>query len=80
MSACITMKPNMYVNESLTPKRLALFKTIWNIRREKRQHFQQCYTKDGKICIKLKCSNQKHIITNERALNDFLAKFPALTD
>lgn len=78
IGACITMKPNIFINESLTPKRLALFKTIWNIRRENRQLFQQCYTKDGKIYIKLRCSNQKHIVTNEQTLNSFLDMHPAL--
>ena len=77
INACITVRPNLHINESSTPKRLALFKTIWSIRRENREIFQQCYTKDGKIYIKLRCSNQKHIITNELNLNTFLDKFPA---
>lgn len=29
--ACVKVRPNIYVNESLTPKRRALFKTIWDI-------------------------------------------------
>ena len=78
MTACLTVKPKLYINESLTPKRLELFKVIWNIRKNKRDLFQQLYTKDGKICIKLKCSNQKHIITNETMLESFLNKFPIL--
>ena len=78
ISACIFLRPNLYVNESLTPKRLALFKTIWNTRKENRQLFQQCYIKDGKICIKLRCLNQKHIVTNEQTLNYFLDMFPSL--
>lgn len=80
MSACITMRPNLYVNESLTPKRLALFKTIWNIRKLHKEQFQQCYTRDGKIHVKLKCSNLKHIITSDESLRTFLDKFPALGD
>lgn len=79
-NACITMRPSLHINESLTPRRLALFKTIWSIRKNNRDLFQQCYTKDGKIHIKLKCSNQKHIITNEQHLNSFLDKFPAFRD
>ena len=78
MSACITIKPNLHINESLTPKRRALFKQIWEIRKNNRELFQQCYTKDGKICVKLKCSNLKQIITNEEALSKFLDKFPIL--
>ena len=80
MSACVTMKPNLYINESLTPKCLSIFKTIWNIRKQNRDMFQQCYTRDGKICIKLKCSNLKHVITNEESLNNFMDKFSALRD
>lgn len=78
MTACLTVRPNLYINESLTPKRLGLFKVIWNIRKNNRDLFQQLYTKDGKIYIKLKCSNQKHIITNETMLDNFLENFPVL--
>lgn len=80
MSACITMRPNLYVNESLTPKRLSIFKTIWNIRKMHREQFQQCYTRDGKIYVKLKCSNLKHVITSDESLRTFLDKFLALRD
>ncbi|KAK4297862.1 hypothetical protein Pmani_029746 [Petrolisthes manimaculis] len=80
MSACITMRPNLYINESLTLKRLSIFKTIWNIRKLHREQFQQCYTRDGKIYVKLKCSNLKHMITNYESLRTFLDKFPALRD
>lgn len=78
LSACVTVKPNIFINESLTPKRRSIFKTIWNIRKQHRDLFQQCYTRDGKICVKLRCSNQKHTITSEWDLNNFLDKFPAL--
>lgn len=80
MNACITVKPNLYINESLTPKRLSLLKLMRNIRKEKREFFQQLYTKDGTICVKLTCSNQKYFITNEETLNNFLDKFPVLKD
>lgn len=76
MQACITVKPNLHINESLTPKRRALFKTIWNIRKKHREQFKQCYTQDGKICIKLTSSQQKHIITTDEALANFLDKHP----
>ena len=78
MTACITVKPNLYINESLTPKRLGLFKIIRNIRKNNEDLFQQLYTKDGTICVKLKCSNQKYFITNEDSLNNFLDRFPVL--
>ena len=53
MNACITVKPQIYVNESLTPKRRSLFKKIWEIRKQHRNLFQQCFTQDGKIYVKL---------------------------
>lgn len=78
MSACVTVKPNLYINESLTPKRRLLFKKVWDIRKQHRQIFQQCYTQDGRIYVKLRISNQKHVITTEAALTDFLDKYSAL--
>lgn len=77
-NAYITMRPNLFINESLTPKRLSLLKIIWSIRKNNGELFQQCYTKDEKIHIKLRPSNRKHIITNEHNPNSFLDKFPAL--
>ena len=78
MNACITVRPKLYINESLTLKRRSLFKIIWEIRKQHRDLFQQCYTQEGKICVKLKISNQKHIITTDETLNDFLDKYPIL--
>ncbi|KAK4325597.1 hypothetical protein Pmani_003839 [Petrolisthes manimaculis] len=79
MDACVTVKPNLFVNESLIPKRRSIFTKIWAIRKIDRELFQQqCYTRDGKICVKLKISNQKHNITNEESLNTFLVKYPVL--
>ena len=60
IGACINLKPKLYINESLTPKRRSLFNTILNIRREHKAKFQQCYTKDGTIMIKLQNSTAKH--------------------
>lgn len=80
MTACITVKPNLYINESLTPKRLGLLKSLRNIRKNNKELFQQLYTKDGTICVKLKCSNLKYFITNIESLNEFLNKFPVLKD
>ena len=76
IQACITVKPNLYVNESLTPKRRALFKTVWDIRKKHRELFQQCYTQEGKIIVKLKSSNLKEIITTDETLSCFLDKHP----
>ena len=75
LEACVTVRPNIYVNESLTPKRHSIYTTILEIRKKHRSLFQQCYTRDGRIYVKLRNSNQKHIITNEHSLNTFLDKF-----
>ena len=80
MNACITVKPNLYINESLTPKRRFLFKKVWDIRKRHRDLFQQCYTQDGKIYVKLRASNHKHVITTDSDLVDFLDKYPVFKD
>lgn len=80
MGACIQLKPKIFINESLTPSRLHLYKQILNIRKEHRDKFQQCYTKDGKINIKLKNSTVKYIIVDQRTLIQFLDKYPLMKD
>ena len=80
VGACIQMKPQLYINESLTPKRLQLFKQVLNIRKAHRDKFQQCHTKDGKIIIKLKNSTLRHEIVDERTLLTFLDKYPLMKD
>lgn len=72
VGACIRLKPDLYLNESLTPKRLALFKTMLMIRKEHREKFQQCHTKDGKIIVKLKNSTVRHTIADKRTIIAFL--------
>ena len=76
MYACITVKSNLHINESLTPKCRSLFKIIWDIRRQHKDLFQQCYTRDGKIVVKLKNSNTKQFITNDETLGAFLDRHP----
>ena len=80
VGACIQMKPQLYINESLTPKRLHLFKQILNIRKTHKDKFQQCHTKEGKIIIKLKNSTVRHEIIDERTLLTFLDKYPLMKD
>ena len=80
MNACVTVKPNLYINESLTTKRRSLFKIVWDIRKQHREKFQQCYTNDGKIVVKLKHSQRKHIITNDAGLANFLDNYPVLKE
>lgn len=80
MNACVTVKPHLYFNESLTPKRRSLFKIIWDIRKQHRDKFQQCYTNDGKIVVKLKHSSRKHFITTDATLAAFLDRYPVLKE
>lgn len=71
VGACIQLKPQLYINETLTAKRLHLFKQVLNIRRTNRDKFQQCHTKDGKIIVKLRNSTMKYEITDHRTLITF---------
>ena len=80
VGACIQLKPNLYINESLTPKRLSLFKAVLNIRKLHRERFSQLHTKDGNIIVKLKNSTVKHVIVDDASLMTFLDKYPAMKD
>ncbi len=77
---CIKLTPGIYVNESLTPKRLNIMKKVLATRKQHRQIFQQYYTKDGKIKLKLKTSAVKHTIVDESTLLDLLGKYPSMKD
>ena len=80
IGACIQLKPQLYINESLTPKRKNLFNTILNIRRQHKAKFQQCYTKEGTIFIKLHNSTIKYKIADDKSLMTFLEKYPQMMD
>ena len=80
VGACINLKPKLFINESLTPKRRNLFNTVLNIRRQLKAKFQQCYTKDGTVIIKLRNSTVKHSIVDERSLMTFLNHHPLMMD
>lgn len=76
VQACITVKPQLYINESLTPKRRSVYSMVRKIRAQHKHLFQQCYTSDGRIIVKLKNSTSKNIITSEQTLASFLDKHP----
>ena len=80
VGACVRLKPQLYIKESLTPRRRVLFSTILQIRRSHKQKFQQCYTKDGRIIIKLRNSTVKHTVIDEKSLMSFLEKYPEMLD
>lgn len=79
-SACIQLKPDLYINESLTPRRGKILKQVLNIRRVHKNKFQQCYTSEGKIIIKLRNSNVKHTMHDEKSLLQFLDNYPEMMD
>lgn len=76
VQACVTVKPQLYINESLTPRRRSIYSTVRKIRAQHKHLFQQCYTSDGKIIVKLKSSTTKYTITSESTLTSFLDKHP----
>ena len=80
IGACIQLRPQMYVNESLTPKRRSLLNSILAIRKAHKEKFQQCYTQDGRITIKLRNSTVKHVISEKKQLMTFLEKYPEMMD
>ena len=80
VEACISLKPELYINESLAPKRCNNFKQVLAVRKAHRHKFQQCHTKDGKIIIKLKNSTVRHTIVDEQFLLTFLDKYPEMMD
>ena len=80
IKACVNLKPQFYVNESLTPTRLNILKQVLTIRKAHRAKFQQCYTSDGKIVIKLRNSTHKYIITDNKSLLAFLERYPEMKD
>lgn len=75
---CTTVKAKLYVNESLTPVRRAIFKRFLAIRWKHRGLFSQLYTNDGNIIVKLKDEQEKHLISNDSSLQHFLRNYPVL--
>lgn len=80
VGACIKLRPQLYVNESLTPKRRFLLNKVLAIRKVHKAKFQQCYTQDGRIVIKLRNSTQKQTITDEKQLVSFLERYPLMME
>lgn len=80
VGACVQLRPQLFVNESLTPKRRVLLNKVLAIRKMHKPKFQQCYTQDGRIVIKLKNSTLKHTITDEKHLVSFLEAYPLMMD
>ena len=80
ISACAARRPQLYINESLTPRRRRLLNQVLMVRRDHKNAFKSCYTSEGRIVIRLKNSTVKHIIHDEPSLIKFLEKYPLMHD
>lgn len=73
MSTCITSKPDLYIRESQKKK------TLLNSGNGIENSSNTATLKMGFIyLLKLKTSNQNHIITTDDSLSQFLDKYPIL--
>ena len=79
-NACIKKKASISVNESLTPRRLTLMRSILAVRKQHKQKFKQCYSSEGRIFVLLHNSMQKFCITSHASLMDFLGRYPNFMD
>ena len=80
VSACTQLRPQLYINESLTPRRRHLLNQVLMVRKDHKNAFQSCYTSEGKIIVRLKGSSVKHTIHDESSLIRFLEKYPLMYD
>ena len=80
VGTCVSIKPNLYVNESLTPTRLTIFRKVLAIRKQHRQKFHQLFTKDGNIIVMLKHSTLRHTIVDHKSLMNMLDMYPYMKD
>ena len=74
ISACIKQKPDIYVNEYLTPKNKALLKKALTIRKDHRNLICSCYVKNGTLNIKKTPSDEAIKIKNESELDEYLIR------
>ena len=80
ISACVKNPQKCFINESLTPQRLALFRQVLWVRKVHKKEFKSCYTSEGRIIVRLKNSNQKYVITDKFSLMSFLDNYPLMKD
>ena len=78
LDACLVKKPEFYINESLSPQRMKILKAVLAIRKDHVAKFQQCYTSEGRIVVKLKNSTVKHYIYDVASLDEFLKSYPRM--
>ena len=80
VGSCVRSRPKIYLNESLTPPRLTIFRQLLAIRKQHRPKFQQLFTKDGNITIKLRHSETKHTVTDHTSLMTLLNMYPYMKE
>lgn len=80
IGACARHRPELYINESLTPRRRRLLNEVLRVRKVHKKEFQSCYTSEGRIIIRLKNSTIKHVIHDELTLVKFFEKYPTMND
>ena len=72
---------DFHLNESLSSQRMTLFSDLKQLRWKHKSLFQQLYTKDGVIFVKLTVNQrQKYRIKTEEQLLSFLSNYPQLRD
>ena len=86
MDACIKNRASknlsdFHLNESLSSLRMTLYSDLKQIRWKHKSLFQQLYTRDGVIFVKLTVNQkQKYMIKTEDQLLSFLNNYPQLKD
>ena len=81
INECIQRRPQLYINESLTPMRLKLYRQLLAVRYHHKPMFKQLYTSEGVIMVKMEASSGlKHRITDEASLSKFLDTNPTLKE
>ena len=75
---CISKRPQLYVNESLTPSRRRIYSKLLVIRKNNPGLIQQLHTNDGNIFIRIQGAEDKFQFTNEESLFRILENFPIL--
>ena len=68
---CVTLKPQLYVNEHLTPARQQIYRKLLKLKKDT-QLITQLHTKNGKFFLRLKDISQRFNFTDESTLRSIL--------
>ena len=64
---CVTLKPQLYVNEHLTPARQQIYKKLLRLKKDTKL-ITQLHTKNGKFFLRLKNITERFSFTDENSL------------